>query len=179
LTAELPPGAEELFSAADVDLAIDAMAKAVQAEIDTQDCVLLAVMLGGLMPAARIASRLKGDFLFDYCHVTRYQGQQHGGEPQWLQRPRAELTGRTVLVVDDIYDEGLTLQFVERVCLEQGADRVVTVALTSKQHPRAKVGRRPDILGLEVPDRYVFGCGMDLEHRWRHLPAIYAVNEET
>ena len=177
--ADLPPGAEELFSAAAVDGAIDAMARAVQAEIDTQDCVLLAVMLGGLIPAARIARRLTGNFLLDYCHVTRYQGQQHGGEPQWLQRPRADLTARTVLVVDDIYDEGLTLQFVERVCLEQGAARVVTVALTSKRHPRATVGRRPDILGLEIPDRYVFGCGMDLKHRWRHLPAIYALREDS
>jgi hypoxanthine phosphoribosyltransferase len=177
--ADLPPGAEELFSAAAVDGAIDTMARAVQAEIDTQDCVLLAVMLGGLIPAARIASRLTGDFLFDYCHVTRYRGQQRGGKPQWLQRPRADLSGRTVLVVDDIYDEGLTLQFVEQACLEQGAGRVVTAALTSKRHPRATVGRRPDILGLEVPDRYVFGCGMDLGHRWRHLPAIYALVEES
>jgi len=177
--ADLPAGAEELFSAAAVDNAIDAMARAVQAEIDTQDCVLLAVMLGGMIPAARIASRLSGDFLLDYCHVTRYQGQQHGGEPQWLHRPRADLAGRTVLVVDDIYDEGLTLQFVEQACLEKGAARVVTVALTSKRHPRATIGRRPDILGLEVPDRYIFGCGMDLEHGWRHLPAIYALTAES
>ncbi|MGI9331225.1 MAG: hypoxanthine-guanine phosphoribosyltransferase [Gammaproteobacteria bacterium] len=177
--ADWPPGAEELFSAAVVDAAIDDMTRAVQAEIDTQDCVLLAVMLGGMIPAARIAGRLTGDFLLDYCHVTRYQGQQHGGEPQWLQRPRAELSGRTVLVVDDIFDEGLTLQFVEQACLEQGAARVVTAVLTCKRHPRATVGRRPDIVGLEVPDRYVFGCGMDLAHRWRHLPAIYALPEES
>jgi hypoxanthine phosphoribosyltransferase len=175
---ELPAGAELVVSAATVDLALERMAAALQAEIDAQDCVLLVVMMGGLLPGARLLGRLSGNFEIDYCHVTRYAGQQRGGEPHWLQAPRARLQDRTVLIVDDIFDEGITLDYVVKACSDQGAARVLTAVLVTKQHARSAGRRTPDISGVEVPDRYVFGCGMDLEHRWRHLPAIYALAEE-
>ena len=54
----------------------------------------------------------------------------------------------------------------------------MTAVLVTKQHDRAAGRRGPDICGVQVLDRYVFGCGMDLEHRWRHLPAIYALTGE-
>ncbi len=174
----LPAGAEVIASAAAVNAALDRMAAALQAQIDGADCVLLVVMAGGLVPAGRLLERLSGDFEIDYCHVTRYAGQQRGGEPHWLQAPRARLRERTVLVVDDIFDEGITLDYVIQACRELGAARVLTAVLVTKRHDRAAGRRPPDIAGIEVPDRYVFGCGMDLEHRWRHLPAIYALAGE-
>jgi hypoxanthine phosphoribosyltransferase len=176
--AELPQGAEVLVPAAAVDAALDRLAAVLQPEIDHADCVLLAVMLGGLVPAARLLDRLRGDFELDYCHVTRYAGRQRGGEPRWLRPPGASLAGRTVLIVDDIYDEGMTLDYVARACAEKGAANVVTAVLVGKRHDRAGGRRAPDVVGVTVPDRYVFGCGMDLEHRWRHLDAIYALAEE-
>jgi len=175
---ELPAGAELIVSAVAVDQALDRMAAALQAEIHAQDCVFLIVMAGGLVPGARLLQRLTGDFEIDYCHVTRYAGQQRGGEPHWLQPPRARLEGRTVLVVDDIFDEGITLDYVVQCCQQLGATRVLTAVLVTKRHPRTRGRRVPDISGVEVPDRYVFGCGMDLAHRWRHLPAIYALAAE-
>lgn len=176
--ARLPAGAKEVVDAASVTHALDRLAGRLQAEIDAGDCVLLVVMMGGLVPGARLLQRLTGDFEIDYCHVTRYAGQQKGGEPVWLQPPRRELAGRNVLVIDDIYDEGITLDYVVASCRELGAARVLTAVLATKRHSRAEGHRPPDIAGLQVPDRYVFGCGMDLEHRWRHLPAIYALPEE-
>lgn len=175
---ELPAGAELIVSAAAVDAALDRMAAALQAQIDAADCVLLLVMVGGLIPGARLLERLTGDFEIDYCHVTRYAGQQRGGEAHWLQAPHARLRDRTVLIVDDIFDAGITLDCVVQACRELGAARVLTAVLVTKQHDRAQGREAPDICGVEVPDRYVFGCGMDLEHRWRHLPAIYALAEE-
>lgn len=178
LPVALPAGAEELISASEVEQAYQRMAAALQAQIDSADCVLLSVLLGGMLAGVRVASRLRGDFLMDYCHVTRYRGGQRGGEPTWLQAPQTELRRRKVLVVDDIFDEGVTLDYVERDCLERGAAGVYVAVLVAKEHGRACVGRRPDFVGLTVPDRYVFGCGMDLDHRWRHLDAIYALSGE-
>lgn len=175
----LPPGAELVVDSATVDAALGRIAKALQAEIDCGDCVVLVVMMGGLVPGARLLLRLAGDFELDYCHVTRYAGKQRGGEPHWLQSPRAALEGRTVLVIDDIFDEGITLDYVVKACQARGAARVLTAVLASKRHARGEGRRIPDWTGFEVPDRYVFGCGMDLEHRWRHLPAIYALDEES
>ena len=177
--ALLPPKAELLVSATDVEAAYARMAALMQPKVEREDCILLTVMLGGLVPAARLAALLRGNFTLDYCHVTRYQGRRHGGEPVFLQAPRQPLRGRTVFVVDDIFDEGITLDFIVDHCNAQGAGEVIGVALVRKLHDRAVGRARPQVVGTQVPDRYVFGCGMDLGHRWRHLPAIYALKEES
>ena len=172
----VPAGSELVADADAVDAALDRLAATLQPEVDAGDCVLLAVLLGGMIPAARLAGRLRGDFLLDYCQVTRYRGGRQGGELDWLQPPQADLRGRSVLVVDDIYDEGITLDFVAAECRRRGASRVLTAVLAHKKTGRMSL-KGPDHVGLEVPDRYVFGCGMDLAHRWRHLPAIYAAKD--
>jgi hypoxanthine phosphoribosyltransferase len=108
--------------------------------------------------------------------VGRYGDAMRGGIPQWLAQPRAELRDRHVLLVDDIYDEGLTLEFIAHHCRQAGARRVTTVVLVRKLHSRALAGVQPDLVGLEVGDEFVFGCGMDYQGHWRHLPDIWAVS---
>ena len=172
-----PPvsGAVEVASEAEVDAAVDRMARSLQDTIASADCVLIGIMLGGLVPLARLAQRLNGDFLLDYCQVSRYRGGTRGGEIEWLRAPRENVSGRTVVLVDDIYDEGVTLDFVTEACFQQGAAQVVRAVLVRKKHDRVVGTRPPDVVGLEVDDRYVFGCGMDYRHRWRHLRSIYAL----
>ena len=128
-----------------------------------------------MVPLVKIAERLRGDFLIDYCHLTRYLGNTSGGDIRWVQRPRADLRGQTVVLVDDIFDEGHTLAELRRHCLEDGALRVLSAVLVRKRHPRATADLAPDFVGLEVGDEYVFGCGMDYQGRWRHLDAIYGI----
>ncbi len=175
LRHELPAGVEQVADAAEVQAAVGRLAAGLQPFVDTEDCVLLTVMLGGMIPAAWVAGRLTGDYELDYCHLTRYRGHETGGRLQWRQKPGAKLAGRTVLVVDDIYDEGITLEYLRNECLRLGAARVVTAVLVAKDHGRDAGRRRPDFIGLIVPDRYVFGAGMDYRHRWRHLPEILAL----
>jgi hypoxanthine phosphoribosyltransferase len=173
----LPPRAELLVTPGEVSAALDALAGKLQPLVDEGPCVLVSVLLGGLMPTAWLAERLVGDFQLDYCHVTRYQGRQKGAVPVWLRPPSLDIRSAHVIVIDDIYDEGITLEYVRRECQAAGARRVTSVALVKKSHDRA-AGRAPaDFVGLEVPDRYVFGCGMDLAHHWRHLSGIYALQE--
>jgi len=169
------PDAVLVASEADVRWAYERLAAELQPAIDSEDCVLLGVLMGGLIPMARLAALLSGDYAMDYCQVSRYRGATHGGELEWLQPPHTGLGGRTVLLVDDIFDEGITLDYVVRACRELGAARVVSTVLVRKRHDRAAVATVPDLVGLEVEDAYVFGCGMDYRHRWRHLPAIYAL----
>jgi hypoxanthine phosphoribosyltransferase len=103
---------------------------------------------------------------------------RQGGELHWILEPKVSLEGKTVLLVDDIYDEGITLANVISALLDRGASHVVSAVLIKKRHDRANVHFSPDIVGLEVDDHYVFGCGMDYQHHWRHLPAIYALTDE-
>ena len=178
---EIPPvaGAQRLASQVQVDAAYARMSGEIQLVVSSEDCVLVGIMLGGLLPLARIAEQLDGDFLLDYCQVSRYRGGTRGGELEWLRAPRENLAGRTVVLIDDIYDEGVTLDFVSRACAEAGAGRVLSAVLVRKRHDRATGTGPPDVVGLEVDDRYVFGCGMDYRHRWRHLRAIYALPDKT
>lgn len=169
------PGARLLVSRADVDAAFGRLVAATQPLVASEHCVLLGVLLGGLVPLARLASQLHGDFLLDTCRVGRYGDATRGGIPRLLAKPNVDLHDRHVVIVDDIHDEGITLEFLVRHCQQAGASQVTTVVLVRKRHARPVTVREPDIAGLEVGDEYVFGCGMDYQGHWRHLPEIWGL----
>lgn len=142
--------------------------------------VFLTVMHGALPFAGQLALELGArglDLEFDYLHATRYRGATSGGELAWKHRPATPLRDRRVLLVDDIVDEGHTLAAVREWCLGEGAREVRIAALAVKRHDRCVAGLRADYAGLDVPDRYVFGYGMDYHEQGRNLPAIYALKD--
>jgi hypoxanthine phosphoribosyltransferase len=170
------PAADEIISPAEIAAGFDRLAAELQPLVEAAECVLLGIMTGGMFPLVHLAERLQGDFLIDYCHATRYAGGTQGHKLVWLARPHEDLAGRTVIVIDDIFDAGTTLHAVARHCAEAGAARVCTAAMVIKERVRAADVPLPDFTtGLRVPDRYVFGCGMDIYGRWRQLQAIYAL----
>lgn len=141
--------------------------------------VYITVLHGALPFAGQLALEVGAhgtDLQFDYAHATRYRGTA-GGELVWKHRPTTALYGRRVLLVDDILDEGYTLAAVKQWCLEQGATDVRIVVLAEKKHGRLIEGIAADYVGLEVPDRYVFGFGMDYNEQGRNLPGIYALKD--
>jgi hypoxanthine phosphoribosyltransferase len=142
--------------------------------------VFLTVMHGALPFAAQLALGIGAhglDIEMDYLHATRYRGATSGGELLWKRRPETPLRGRRVLLVDDIVDEGHTLDAVRAWCVGQGARDVRIAAMVVKRHDRCVAGLCADYAGLDVPDRYVFGYGMDYHEQGRNLPAIYALAE--
>jgi len=169
------PGARLVVPSAAVHEAWARLAAGVQGYVDRGPCVLIGVLLGGVVPLVSIAVRLRGDFLLDYCHLTRYRGGLRGGTIEWVQRPQQSLHGKTVVLVDDVFDEGHTLAELRRYCTGAGAAQVVVAVLVRKRHPRAVADLEPDLVGVEAGDEYLFGCGMDYRGRWRHLDAIYAL----
>ena len=188
LIAEVLEKSDLLYDRAQIDAAISRMADAIAADYigqvpphrlgDSFVPVFLSVMHGALPFAGQLALELGArglDLQFDYLHATRYRGNNHGGELVWKHRPATALYGRRVLIADDILDEGHTLQEVRRWCIEQGATDVRIAAMTVKDHDRCVAGIRADYVGLHLPDRYVFGFGMDYSEQGRNLPAIYAL----
>jgi hypoxanthine phosphoribosyltransferase len=165
---------------ATIERAIAAMAVRIRNDYAGSVPVYLTVMHGGLPFAAQLALDLGArglDLEFDYLHATRYRGATSGGELAWKHRPATPLRGRRVLLVDDIVDEGHTLAAVRAWCLQQGARDVRIAAMAVKRHDRCVPGLRADYAGLEVPDRYVYGYGMDFHEQGRNLPAIYALKD--
>jgi hypoxanthine phosphoribosyltransferase len=165
-----------LFDAA----AIDAQVQRIAADIDADYAggprpVYLTIMHGGMLFASRLALALRTDLEFDYLHATRYRGATTGSGLAWLHRPATPLRGRRVLLADDILDEGHTLKAVKRWCEDEGAADVRIAVMTVKQHERRVDGIHADHVALEVPDRYVYGYGMDYHEQGRNLPGIYAL----
>ncbi|MEQ8798816.1 MAG: hypoxanthine-guanine phosphoribosyltransferase [Salinisphaeraceae bacterium] len=153
----------------------DRMARDITEVLAEANPVILCVMLGGLVPTAEITRRLDFPFEFDYLHATRYHGETQGGELVWKVSPGIDLADRDVLVIDDILDEGTTLEAILGALAAQGARRVRTAILLEKSHARRDPALTVDFVGTTVPDRYVFGAGMDYKGYFRQLPAVYAV----
>lgn len=176
VAGEWPAKAECVFETAEVMAALDRQARRVEAMLPTDGPVTaMALMKGGMFPAIELTRRMRRPLLFNYVHATRYRGRKSGSDLQWVYLPdRKQIEGH-VLLIDDIFDEGYTLEAVRMRLLDEGAAGVTTAVLALKQHDRGLPRDRVDDHALEVPDRYVFGCGMDLHGYWRQLDAIWAV----
>lgn len=155
--------------------AVDEMADAINSHYADREIIMVVVMVGGMMPAAWLLSRLKMPVRIDFIHATRYQGQTEGGELEFRVPTRLNLQNQDVLIVDDIYDVGLTLDLIEDYCETRGARSVESAVLVQKLHDRETTESKPRFVGFEVEDKYVFGCGMDAFEHWRHLDEIRAL----
>ncbi len=179
-----PDEAQEIFFAAELLYSTEVLAAAIARLADEISTVLgatqpllLPVMNGALVFAGQLLPQLKFPLEQDYLQVTRYGNSTAGGQLRWLAEPAEErLAGRTVLVIDDILDEGITLAAIKARLLAGGAAACYTAVLVDKYTGREKP-ITADFVGLTIPNRYVFGFGMDLRGSWRNLPALYALKE--
>ena len=165
--------AQLLHTEAEVEEALDAMAAKINASLATLDPILLCVMNGGIVTTGKLMTRLTFPLTLDAINVSRYGSQTHGGEINWLQKPASSLQGRTILVVDDILDQGLTLHAIYQYCQQQGANHVYSAVLVDKQIANTKPVQA-DFIGLSVADHYLYGYGMDYKGYLRNAAGIYA-----
>lgn len=175
--ARLLATADPIHSADTVTAAVQRVAREISERLRDSNPLLLCVMKGGVPFAGQLMTQLTFPLDFDYLQVSRYGREIAGGALCWRVEPSMPVSGRTVLVVDDILDQGLTLLGIRERLLQQGATACLTAVLADKLHG----GKKPiaaDFVALTVPDRFVFGYGMDVRGAWRNLPAIYALREE-
>ncbi len=166
--------ADLVVSERDAAAAVRRVAGEISAAMRDSHPLVLSVMGGAVIFSGQLLPLLAFPLEFDYLHVTRYGDTTTGGELSWIVAPRASIAGRTVLVVDDILDEGITLAAVKRRLLEQGAKDCRIAVFADKDLDREKPVKA-DFIGVQLPNRYVFGFGMDVKGAWRNLPAVYAV----
>jgi hypoxanthine phosphoribosyltransferase len=169
--------AELIHSAAAVDAAIARVAAEIAARLKHQYPLVLSVMGGAVVFSGRLLPLLDFPLDFDYIHASRYGGTTAGGPVEWTVEPKGNVAGRVVLVLDDILDIGDTMLAIRERVLALGARAFYSAVLTDKKKTAAKP-IDADFVGLELPDRYVFGCGMDAYGAWRNLPAIYALRQD-
>jgi hypoxanthine phosphoribosyltransferase len=170
--------ATRLYNADAVEHAIGAMAKRIAADYAERFPLVLCVMNGGLFLTGQLMRFWEFPLTVDYVHATRYRLSTLGRDVLWKAYPQNSLKGRSVIIVDDIFDQGYTLEQVSQYCLKQGATECISAFLISKQHQRKRADIAADHSALECEDVYVYGSGMDLHSHFRNLSGIYAIPPE-
>lgn len=169
----------ELFSLEQIEKALDGMAAEITRDLKDKNPILLCVMVGGIVPMGYLLTRLNFPLEVDYVHASRYRGEIKGGAIHWRVKPGFDLTDRTVLIVDDILDGGVTLSAIIAEMKAMGASEIRTAVLVDKNHKRETEGLlQADYSALEVDDRYIYGFGMDYNEYLRNVPGIHVVAPE-
>lgn len=169
--------AELLYTAEEIDKALDQMATDITHELHDKHPLILSLMVGAIVITGRLLTRLDFPLELEYVHATRYRGNTSGSQLEWIKKPSNAIRDRTVLIVDDILDEGITLKAIVDECKQSGAESVYTAVMADKLISKPKAFKKADFTGLTVPDKYVFGFGMDYLEQLRNCDAIYAVKE--
>jgi hypoxanthine phosphoribosyltransferase len=169
--------ADLLYSEEQVEAALDKMASAIGAKLANRNPLVLCVMNGGIVAAGKLIMRLAFPLNIDAINASRYQNQTSGGTIEWVLKPSTPLKDRTILIIDDILDEGITLTAIKDYCLEQGAAEVYCAVLVDKLLGHEKP-IQADFVGLHIENRYLFGYGMDYKGYLRNAAGIYACKGE-
>ena len=170
--------AECLYSKAEISAAIETMGQTISADLAEENPLVIGIMNGGLVFLGHLLPELNFPLQVDYLHATRYGDEQTGGELTWLAKPKQNLSGRMVLLVDDIFDEGVTLEKVVAFCQAEGAKAVKVAVLLDKKHNHKKTTLVPDYILRTVPDQFVFGFGLDAKGYWRNAPGVFVLPED-
>lgn len=166
-----------IYSKAEVETALDQMAKEMSTKLSNSDPVFLCVLLGGIVPLGNLLPRLDFQLEINYIHITSYGIKNQVGELKWKAEPTIDLFGRTVVVVDDILDTGTTLRAAIDYCKVKNAKEIYTAVLLDKRKPRKPGGvAEADFKALTVDDRFVYGYGLDYSEYLRNAPGIYVVS---
>jgi len=172
--------AELIFNAQQITSALSLQAKQINTCLqalpgNSEPPIILPVMNGGLIYAGQLLPLIDIPVQVDYIHATRYRNTTEGFSLEWKAYPQHDLSNRVVVILDDILDEGLTLDAIIKFCKEKGAKTVLSAVLVTKLHERRSENIVADFSALSVPDRYVFGYGMDYKGHLRNLDSIYAL----
>ena len=163
-----------ISGAAEIASAIARMAVEIEQRFKDKYPLVLVVMGGAVVFAGQLLPRLRLPLDLDYIHATRYGSETTGGGLAWRVEPPPGVRGRAVLVLDDILDGGHTMCAIRDRLLELGAASFQCAVLVEKILQEEKP-IAADFVGLRIPDRFVFGCGMDAKGFWRNLPEIRAM----
>lgn len=168
-----------LYSIENIESALNEMAKTIHNDLQDENPIVLCVMIGGVVLTGKLLTLLDFPLQLDYIHATRYGNNTVGSTLEWLVKPRCSLKGRTVLIVDDILDGGVTLAGIVDYCKAQGANVVKTAVLVEKQVQRDPAAvQKADYMAITVENHYIFGYGMDYKGYLRNAPGIFVISKE-
>ena len=170
---DIQKNADLLYDKHQIETAISNIAHQINSQLNDKNPLVMCVINGGIITAGHLLPKLNFPLTLDSIHVSRYGHNTHGDSLHWLAKPQSSLTDRTVLLVDDILDEGITLDEIAHFCRKQGAKEIFSAVLIDKQLNKPKP-ITADFIALTSPNRYLFGYGMDYQGYLRNAPRIFA-----
>ena len=157
----------------EVNHRIQEMGREIATACGSTPLTMIVVMNGGLFFAAKLAESIKlDDFYIDSIAAGSYKRNVSTGVVQLRSTLKLDPRGRNILIVDEVLDTGRTLKAIQKNLLEMGALNVKTAVLVEKEIPRPDGIEHADWAGFFMDDRYLIGCGMDSEEKYRHYPGI-------
>lgn len=168
--------AELIYPADQLTLQIKRLSAEISSVLANQYPLVLSVMGGAVVFTGQLLPLLHFPLDFDYLHASRYNHAFQGSTLHWKIAPPEQVSGRVILILDDVLDEGHTMAAIRQRVLAMGAKQFYCAVLADKTINKEKP-IQADFVGVTLPNRFVFGFGMDIKGMWRNLPAIYAVKE--
>jgi hypoxanthine phosphoribosyltransferase len=161
-----------------IEKRLDVLAERIMREFRGRELVVVVILKGALVFSADLLRRLPIPLEIECLNVASYHGgMESSGHVDFLDAKLPPVEGRFVLVVDDILDTGRTLAAVEEKLREQGAQKVKSCVLLSKEKERA-AEVEADFVGFGIGDEFVVGYGLDFQGLYRNLPYIGVLKEE-
>lgn len=170
--------AELLLTEKQIEQVFDRLSVQIKEDFSEKTPLILAVMKGGYFAASELIKRLDFPLEFDYLEATRYGKNTSGASLRWLHQPETQIESRDIILVDDVFDQGVTLAEISTYLLKSGVKSLKSLVLIEKQLEDRSTDFYPNYVGAKLPNKFLFGCGMDIGGFWRNLPQVYATKEE-
>jgi len=138
--------------------------------------IFIGVLNGSFMFMADLLRYLKIDCEMDFIKLSSYKGKGSTGTVRLLKDISADITDRHVVIIEDIIDSGLTIEFLKER-LHGASPRSITITTLLFKPDIAKLSFPIDLIGFEIPPHFVVGYGLDYNQKLRHLPAIYRLEQ--
>ena len=168
-----------LITESEIDKRISKLAYELSDKLNGEDPVFLCTLVGALIFTGKLTSRIKIPIQIDYAHASRYGESSSGNEVTWHATPKISLKNRTVVILDDVLDGGITMRAIYKYCLENDAKKVLSVVMIDKPSGRSPGGlQKPDFTCFTIGDYWLVGTGLDYKGYLRNLPGIYAMDPE-
>ncbi len=165
---------ELLLSEKDINDKTKEIAAQITQLLHSEDVVIIGVLKGALFFMADLLRELRFPFVYDFIQVKSYEGTQTTGSISILKEPNCEVKGKTVLIVEDILDTGITLSFIKEYFVSKGAKKIYICSLLNKKKNRLKE-LKADFFGFEIDDMFVVGYGLDYNEKMRELKDIFVL----
>ena len=167
--------AELLVSEQTIKQSVKKIASKISDSLKDEQPIFVILMNGGLGLYGLLNQYVNIYYEVNYIHPSRYDASINGSELRWLKKPDNSFSNRTLLLIDDVFDKGVTLREAVKECKKSGATKVFTAVLVEKQVTDREKTIDVDFTALNLPDKFLIGAGMDYQGMFRNLKDIYAL----